>query len=128
MVKPSQYLLDVARRNIEGDITIDEVRQLLDTYYSSKTKRTPPITGLPDAMYSRNSCIVISLDAFAQFVCLLQFAIALNLTGIIHATTEDGSCQTTLRITGYPSRQTCFKTLAVQKRDYKLLYDLHSEW
>ena len=40
-LKPSQYLLDVARRNIEGDITIDEVRQLLDTYYSSKTKRTP---------------------------------------------------------------------------------------
>lgn len=38
---PSQYLLDVAQRNIEGDITIDEVRQLLDSYYSSKTKRTP---------------------------------------------------------------------------------------
>ena len=40
-LKPSQYLLDMARRNIEGDITIDEVRQLLDTYYSSKTSRTP---------------------------------------------------------------------------------------
>ena len=40
-LKPSQYLLDVARRNIEGDITIDEVRQLLDTYYNSKTRRTP---------------------------------------------------------------------------------------
>ncbi len=40
-LKPSQFLLDVAQRNIEGDITIDEVRQLLDSYYSSKTSRTP---------------------------------------------------------------------------------------
>ena len=40
-LKPSQYLLDMAQRNIEGDISIDEVRQLLDSYYSSKTNRTP---------------------------------------------------------------------------------------
>lgn len=40
-LKPSQYLLDVAQRNIEGDISIDEVRQLLDSYYRSKKNRTP---------------------------------------------------------------------------------------
>ena len=40
-LKPSQYLLDVAQRNIEGDITIDEVRQLLDSYYRCKVGRTP---------------------------------------------------------------------------------------
>lgn len=40
-LQPSQYLLDAARRNIDGDITIDEVRQMLDSYYSSKTGRTP---------------------------------------------------------------------------------------
>ena len=40
-LKPSRYLLDVAQRNIEGDISIDEVRQLLDSYYSSKTNRMP---------------------------------------------------------------------------------------
>lgn len=39
-LKPSQYLLDVAQRNIEGDITIDEVRQMLDSYYRSKVGRT----------------------------------------------------------------------------------------
>lgn len=39
-LKPSQYLLDVAQRNIEGDISIDEVRQLLDSYYSTKTSHT----------------------------------------------------------------------------------------
>ena len=40
-LKPSQYLLDVAQRNIEGDISIDEVRRLLDSYYANKTNRTP---------------------------------------------------------------------------------------
>ena len=40
-LRPSSYLLETAKRNIEGDITIDEVRELLDTYYRSKTARTP---------------------------------------------------------------------------------------
>ena len=30
---PSDYLVDAARRNIEGEITIDEVKQLLKSYY-----------------------------------------------------------------------------------------------
>lgn len=33
--------MDAARRNIEGEITIDEVKQLLKSYYESKTTRTP---------------------------------------------------------------------------------------
>ena len=37
---PSSYLLETAKRNIAGDITIDEVRELLDSYYNSKTIRT----------------------------------------------------------------------------------------
>lgn len=39
-LKPSSYLLETAKKNIEGDITIDEVRELLDSYYKSKTVRT----------------------------------------------------------------------------------------
>lgn len=39
-LKTSPYLLDIARQNINGDVTIDEVRELLDTYYKSKTTRT----------------------------------------------------------------------------------------
>ena len=39
-LKPSAYLLETAKQNIDGDITIDEVRELLDTYYRSKTVRT----------------------------------------------------------------------------------------
>ena len=36
----SSYLLDAAKRHIDGDISIDEVRELLDSYYNSKTVRT----------------------------------------------------------------------------------------
>lgn len=38
-LKPSQYLVDTARRNIEGEITIDEVQELLRTYYASEANR-----------------------------------------------------------------------------------------
>jgi fido (protein-threonine AMPylation protein) len=38
-LKTSEYLNDLARRNIEGEITIDEVEQLLNCYYESKTTR-----------------------------------------------------------------------------------------
>ena len=35
----SEYLNELARRNIEGEISIDEVEHLLDSYYESKTMR-----------------------------------------------------------------------------------------
>ena len=38
-LKPSEYLLQTAGRHIEGDITIDEVKHLIDSYYQSKTSR-----------------------------------------------------------------------------------------
>lgn len=38
-LKPSPYLLDTAKRHIEGDITIDEVKGLIDTYYKSREGR-----------------------------------------------------------------------------------------
>lgn len=38
-LKTLEYLNDLARRNIEGEITIDEVEQLLNRYYESKTPR-----------------------------------------------------------------------------------------
>ena len=36
-LKPSEYLLQTASRHIEGDITIGEVKHLIDSYYQSKT-------------------------------------------------------------------------------------------
>lgn len=38
-LKPSDYLLDSAKRNIEGDITFDEVKARIDSYYQSKAGR-----------------------------------------------------------------------------------------
>ena len=32
-LKPSDYLIAIAKQNIEGDISIDEVKQLIDSYY-----------------------------------------------------------------------------------------------
>ena len=37
---PSAYLLETAKRHIDGDITIDEVRSLLDSYYNTKSDRS----------------------------------------------------------------------------------------
>ena len=37
---PSQYLYETARRNIEGEITIEDAKQLIESYYESKTVRT----------------------------------------------------------------------------------------
>ena len=38
-LKTSDYLNDLARKNIEGKISIDEVERLLNSYYQSKTTR-----------------------------------------------------------------------------------------
>lgn len=38
-LKTSEYLNEIAEKHIEGDITIDEARSLLDSYYESKTTR-----------------------------------------------------------------------------------------
>ena len=35
-LKPSQYLIDTAKRNIEGEISADEARRLVDEYYETR--------------------------------------------------------------------------------------------
>lgn len=39
-LEPSDYLVETARKHIEGDITIDEARALIGSYYRSKSVRT----------------------------------------------------------------------------------------
>jgi len=39
---PSDYLVETAKRHIEGDISIDEVRGLIDSYYRTRTGRDTP--------------------------------------------------------------------------------------
>ena len=46
---PSDYLKDTARRHIEGEISIDEARSLIDAYYLSKTGREPDEDGKQEA-------------------------------------------------------------------------------
>ena len=36
-LKPSEYLLETAKENIEGDISIDEVKNRIDAYYKSQS-------------------------------------------------------------------------------------------
>ena len=40
-LKTSQYLVDTAIRNIEGDISIDEANSLLNSYYEENPKQDP---------------------------------------------------------------------------------------
>lgn len=35
---PSEYLIETARQNIEGDITIEEVKKRIDHYYQQLTR------------------------------------------------------------------------------------------
>ena len=37
---PSPYLYETAKRNIEGEISIEEAKNLIDSYYESRTERT----------------------------------------------------------------------------------------
>ncbi len=45
----SDYLKQTAKRNIEGEITIDETEQLIKTYYQSKAQRQPDDDGKEEA-------------------------------------------------------------------------------
>ncbi len=48
-LRPSAYLVEAARRHIEGDITIDEVKPLLDGYYRSREGRALAASGAEEA-------------------------------------------------------------------------------
>ncbi len=37
-LRTSEYLIDTAIKNIEGDISIDEAQELLDAYYEENPK------------------------------------------------------------------------------------------
>ena len=38
-LKPSDYLIETAKKNIDGDITLEEANDLIHSYYKSKTAR-----------------------------------------------------------------------------------------
>ncbi len=65
-LQPSAYLIDVARRNIEGEISIEESRKLIDSYYQNKTARTPREEEEEEAdKVSANIAKILSTRTFA---------------------------------------------------------------
>ena len=65
-LKTSEYLQETARKNIEGEITIDEARELIKSYYKSKTKREAEDDEMEEAdRVSANIVKVLSQPTFA---------------------------------------------------------------
>jgi fido (protein-threonine AMPylation protein)/DNA-binding CsgD family transcriptional regulator len=82
-LKPSAYLIETARQNIEGKITIDEVQYRIDSYYKTKTVRTADGDRTEEAdMVSTRIVKILSNDTFS-FLPIEYIAIHRQLfTGI----------------------------------------------
>ena len=62
-LKVSEYLKETARKNIEGEISIDEARELVKTYYQSKKQREPDDDDKQEAdLVSGNITKILSTD------------------------------------------------------------------
>lgn len=49
-LKPSEYLIETAKRNIEGEISLEETQELIHSYYRGKQNReTPDDDGIEEA-------------------------------------------------------------------------------
>lgn len=68
-LKTSEYLHQTARRNIEGEITIDEARELVKLYYVSKTTHDEEEADKEEAdRVSGNIAKLLQTDAFTYSV------------------------------------------------------------
>ena len=64
-LKTSEYLQETARRNIEGEITIDEARELVKQYYIKKTSHDKGDEDIEEAdLVSGNISKLLQTDAF----------------------------------------------------------------
>ena len=65
-LQTSEYLQETARRNIEGEISIDEARELVKQYYVTKTARDEDDDNKEEAdKVSSNISKVLQTDAFS---------------------------------------------------------------
>ena len=68
-LKTSEYLQDTARKNIEGEITIDEAREMVRQYYIKKTAHDEEETDIEEAdRVSGNISKLLQTDAFTYSV------------------------------------------------------------
>lgn len=64
-LKPSEYLIKTAKKNIDGDITIEEANELIHSYYESKTARLDAESRTEEAdKVSARIAQILSEDAF----------------------------------------------------------------
>ena len=72
-LKPSKYLYETAKKNIEGEITIDEAGKLIKSYYESKEGRKEPDSEEADKV-SQRIAKLLSEKAFvfspAQYISI----------------------------------------------------------
>ena len=72
-LKPSKYLYETAKKNIEGEITIDEAGKLIKAYYESKEGRKEPDSEEADKV-SQRIAKLLSEKAFvfspAQYISI----------------------------------------------------------
>ena len=65
-LQTSDYLKNTAVKHIEGDINIDEVKKLINSYYQSKTARTPEDEETEEAdKVSANIARILNEQSFA---------------------------------------------------------------
>ena len=68
-LKTSEYLQETARRNIEGEISIDEARELVKQYYITKTTHNENDDDIEEAdKVSGNISKLLQTDAFTYSV------------------------------------------------------------
>ena len=78
---PSNYMLEIVRRNIEGEITIDEVSQLVDEYYTTQE-------GLKqEARTLEADKVAVRI---AQLLSHQTFGLGSNYLALIHRTLFEG--------------------------------------
>ena len=64
-LKPSEYLIETAKKNIDGDITLEEANDLIHSYYKSKTARLDVENRTEEAdKVSTRIAQILSEDAF----------------------------------------------------------------
>ena len=72
-LKPSKYMIDTAIKNIEGDISIDEAQELLNTYYEENQKQ------IQTTVRKRPTKLLLELQKFyrRKHLVLLRMSISL---------------------------------------------------
>ena len=64
-LKPSEYLIETAKKNIDGDISLEEANELIRSYYESKTARLDTENRTEEAdKVSARIAQILSEDAF----------------------------------------------------------------